>query len=120
MSDPQFDLYVAKKMSAKSQNARDRGIEFNLTFASMRNLLSAKKCYYTGLQMTKSSGVKQIGSDLTIDRIDASKGYVKGNVVACCYAANQLKSQVEKAGLAGIKMGARVFNRTIKRMEAMK
>jgi repressor of nif and glnA expression len=118
MADPTFDLYVAKKMSSKASNAKDRGIEFNLTFASMRNLLSAKKCYYTGLPMTKPTGVKQVGSDLTIDRIDASKGYIKGNVVACCYAANQLKSQVEAAGLEGIKMGARVFNRTIKRMEA--
>ncbi len=120
MSNPQFDLYVAKKMSAKSQNAKDRGIEFSLTFASMRNLLSAKKCYYTGLPMTKPTGAKQIGSDLTIDRIDASKGYVKGNVVACCYAANQLKSQVEAAGIAGIKMGARVFNKAIKRIEGVK
>jgi repressor of nif and glnA expression len=119
MADPKFDLYVAKKMSAKAQNARDRGIEFSLSFASMRNLLKAQNCYYTGLKMTKPTGTKQVGSDLTIDRIDASKGYIKGNVVACCYAANQLKSQVEAAGIAGIKMGARVFNRTIKRMEAM-
>lgn len=118
MADAQFDLYVAKKMSAKAQNARDRGIEFSLSFASMKNLLKAQKCYYTGLPMTRPTGQKQIGSDLTIDRIDASKGYIKGNVVACCYAANQLKSQVEAAGIEGIKMGARVFNRTIKRMEA--
>jgi repressor of nif and glnA expression len=120
MSDATFDLYVAKKMAAKAQNARDRGIEFNLTFAGMRNLLKAKRCFYTGLPMTKPGSAKQIATDLTIDRVDASKGYVTGNVVACCYAANQLKSQVESAGMAGLKMGERVFSRSIKRMGGVK
>lgn len=117
MSDATFDLYVAKKYAAKAQNARDRGLDFTITYTSMKNMLKAKRCYYTGLPMTKQVGSIQKGSDITIDRIDASKGYIPGNVVACSYAANQLKSQVESAGIAGLKMGARVFNRTIKRME---
>jgi hypothetical protein len=120
MSDSQFDLYVAKKFAAKAQNARDRGLEFTISFMSMKNMLKAQKCYYTGLPMTRQIGSVQRASDITIDRIDASKGYIPGNVVACSYAANQLKSQVEAAGIAGLKMGARVFTRTIKRMEAAK
>ena len=118
MTDASFDLMVAGKMGRKAHNAQQRGIEFTLTFASMRNLMKAKKCYYTGLPLTEPvHGEALKATDRTIDRIDASKGYVKGNVVACCHAANQVKSQFEKAGVAGLKIGAQVFTKAIKRME---
>jgi hypothetical protein len=118
MSDASFDLYVADKLRRKADNAKERGIEFNMTFQSMKNILGAKKCHYTGLPLTKARpSMPARGSDLTIDRIDCTKGYVKGNVVACCHAANQLKSQVEKAGVPGLKMGVKIFQKTIKRIE---
>lgn len=120
MTNSEFDLYVARKMQKKAQNAKERGIEFNLSFQSMKNLLSAKKCYYTGVIMTKSDGEGQKMSDLTIDRIDSSKGYVPGNVVACCYAANQLKAQFENAGEFGLKAGRKVFDRALKRINESK
>lgn len=122
MSDSQFDLYVADKLRRKADNARERCIEFDMSFQSMKNILSAKKCYYTGLPLTRTrhSSFPVRGSDLTIDRLDSTKGYVKGNVVACSHAANQLKSQVEAAGVAGLKMGVRIFQKTIKRIEAAK
>jgi hypothetical protein len=37
--------------------------------------------------------------------------------VACSHAANQLKAQVEKAGVAGFNMGIRVMKKAIKRIE---
>lgn len=118
MSDSSFDLYVAQKLGQKAHNAHQRGIEFDMSFQSMKNLLKSKKCYYTGIPLTRPvHGEALRASDLTIDRVDASKGYVKGNVVACCHAANQVKSQFEKAGVAGLKIGAQVFLKTIKRME---
>lgn len=121
MSDASFDLYVADKLRRKADNAKERGIEFNMTFQSMKNILGAKKCHYTGLALTKPrASMPMRGSDLTIDRIDCTKGYVKGNVVACCHAANQLKSQVEKAGVPGLQMGVKIFQKTIKRIEANK
>lgn len=122
MSDPQFDLYVADKLRRKADNARERGIAFEMTFQSMKNILSAKRCFYTGLPLTRTrhSSFPIRASDLTIDRIDASKGYVKGNVVACSHAANQLKAQVEGVGIAGFQAGIRVFSKAIKRIEGAK
>ena len=119
MSDPQFDLYCADKLRRKADNARERGIVFEMTFQSMKNILSAKKCYYTGLPLTRTRHAQfpVRASDLTIDRIDSTKGYVKGNVVACSHAANQLKSQVEGVGIAGFEMGIRVFSKSIKRIK---
>lgn len=120
MTPTQFDLYAAKHLVWKAENAKKRGIEFNLTIASMKNLLSAKRCYYTGILLTKSSGKEGEElrlSDFTIDRIDGSKGYVKGNVVACCHAANQMKNQFESLGVVGLKAGRAIFDKALKRIE---
>jgi len=120
MSASQWDCYVARKLNAKANNAKDRGIEFNLSFQAMKNLLSANKCYYTGIVLSKPDAGAQKANDLTIDRIDCTKGYVRGNVVACSYAANQLKAQFESAGLVGLKAGENVFKKSIKRIKEMK
>jgi hypothetical protein len=121
MSDASFDLYVANKLTRKADNARTRGIEFSMTFQGMKNILNSKTCYYTGLPLTRPRpGEPLRASDLTIDRVDSSKGYVKGNVVACSHAANQLKAQVEGVGIAGFKMGIRVFEKSIKRINGGK
>ena len=122
MTDVQFDLYCARHLQWKADNAKRRGIEFNLTFTSMKNLMSAKKCYYTGILLTKSTGKEgELKlSDFTIDRIDGSKGYIKGNVVACCHGANKMKNEFESLGLVGLKAGRKIFDKAIKRIEGKK
>lgn len=121
MTETEFDLYAAKHLVWKAENAKKRGIEFNLTHTGMKNLLSAKRCFYTGIILTKSTGKEENGelrlSDFTIDRIDGSKGYVKGNVVACCHAANQMKNQFESLGVVGLKAGRAIFDKALKRIE---
>lgn len=121
-----FDLKIAKKLISKEKDAKRRGIEFSLTIQSMKNLMKAKRCYYTGIVLTEPAGLcdDQIGgrlaSDRTIDRIDGTKGYVPGNVVACCNAANNIKAQLEGAGLVGLKAGRSIFDKSIKRIQGAK
>jgi hypothetical protein len=124
MTKTEFDLYCAKHLTWKAENAKKRGIEFDLSFQSMKNLMKAKRCFYTGIILTKSTGKEANGelrlSDATIDRIDGTKGYVKGNVVACCHAANQMKNQFESMGVVGLKAGRNIFDKAIKRIEGAK
>jgi|SRR5437870_1513405 len=121
MNKAAFELYCAKHLVWKSENAKKRGIEFTLSFTSMKNLMSSKRCYYTGLPLTKSDGSGEMRlSDATIDRIDGSKGYVAGNVVACCHGANQMKGQFEAMGVQGLKIGRGIFDKAIKRIEKVK
>ena len=58
--------------------------------------MKQKKCFYTGILLTTTQpgGVQQ-PTDFTIDRVDNRLGYVSGNVVACCHAANSFKGIVE-------------------------
>lgn len=90
------EIKLAKKYISKEQSAIARNIEFSISFTSYKNLMRAKKCYYTGICLTEPTGPAQLTTDRTIDRIDPTKGYVHGNVVACCFQANQIKSQMEQ------------------------
>lgn len=121
MNKAEFDLYCAKHLTWKSENAKKRGIQFDLSFTSMKNLMKAKRCFYTGIILTKSTGNGEMRlSDATIDRIDVTKGYTSGNVVACCHAANQMKNQFESLGIVGLKAGRSIFDKAIKRIEGAK
>jgi hypothetical protein len=84
------DYYVAKKLVQLKQSADSRSIEFNLSFRTVKKLLSTKKCYYTGKIFGKANLAR------SIDRVDSSKGYIEGNVVACTVEINQKKTNLTK------------------------
>lgn len=88
------DLQIAQKYINKSNAAKTEGIDFNLSFTSFKNVMRAKKCFYSGEPLTYSRKCKN-PTDITIDRIDRNKGYVKGNVVACSARINHLKGLIE-------------------------
>ena len=87
------DTQVAKKYLSLQQSAHYRGLEFNLSLTSVRNIMNAQKCYYTGKRISYNApGTSP--NKLTFDRKDASLGYIKGNVVACSHEFNQKKSSL--------------------------
>lgn len=94
---PEFELFVANFYKSKVESCKDRGIEFKLNLVSVRNMLRTQICPYTGITLTVSrGGGKPLrSSDITIDRIDNKKGYVKGNVMAVSNVANNFKSIFE-------------------------
>lgn len=46
-------------------------------------------CYYTGVPLKISKAISH--ESVSLDRIEPSKGYTKGNVVFCSFMANQMK-----------------------------
>lgn len=86
---------MAKKLlsSSKKSYAHRPNIDgYDLTKEYIQELLEKQeyKCYYTGVDL-------KIGDKLTnptLDRIDSSKGYVKGNVVICTEIANIMKNDL--------------------------
>jgi len=91
------DVDIATRYVEKAENAKLKGYVFELTFSEYKRLTSTKRCAYTGEIF--SDYVDGIPVDKfrarTLDRIDNTKGYVKGNVVACIYGINSLKSNIE-------------------------
>lgn len=78
---------IKRKLYSLERSAIKRGLDFNLEYNDLLKLYSTKRCYYTGVRFDEKIKDKQ----LTLDRIDRLKGYVKGNVVACTDKANQMK-----------------------------
>lgn len=82
------DIDIALKYTAKARSSADRNIPFMISFNEYKRLLNTKKCFYSGVELTFE---QQKDNSFTIDRIDASFGYIPGNVVACSLKMNQKK-----------------------------
>jgi hypothetical protein len=81
------DYDIAKKLVQLKQSATHRGLKFNLSFITVKRLLLAKTCFYTGVKF--STEVER-----SVDRVDSTLGYVEGNVVPCTVAINTKKSNL--------------------------
>ena len=80
------------------RHARDRGLDWELTYEQVEDIIQSP-CFYCGeeksnLKITKNcqEGFRYNG----IDRIDSSKGYVIGNVVASCKKCNLAKMDMDQ------------------------
>ena len=94
--DHPIEYMIALKYKSLYESARRRSKAFDLSFKDVRRLLERKTCAYTGVRLTNNKGLP---TDRTIDRMDHSKGYVKGNVYAVSDRANQVKNELfERVG----------------------
>jgi len=92
----EFESFVANYYVNKAQSAKDRGVEWGLSLVSVRNMMRCTKCPYTGEELTiPNQKASPRPTDVTIDRIHSSKGYVPGNVMVVSRAANNFKSIFE-------------------------
>jgi len=83
------DLEVARKMLKIFQSAQDRGLQFDLSFSTVKDLLSHPTCYYTGRRFEDDGPFSR-----SFDRIDSDRGYIEGNVVSCTVDINSKKSNL--------------------------
>lgn len=83
------DYHIAKKLIQLKQSADSRKIPFSLKFTTVKKLLNAKVCFYTGKPFDKKGLQAR-----SIDRVDSSKGYVDDNVVACTVDVNIKKTNL--------------------------
>jgi len=84
-----FQVLVAEKYIQLYKSAMKRNKEFNLDVRDVGILLRKKKCFYTDIHFESTPN-----NHRTIDRVDNTKGYVKGNVVAATHFANQYKNDM--------------------------
>lgn len=80
-NNPDAQLYYQAMYSAKS-----RGLEFSITRA---DIIIPEFCPYLGVKLTNEKGRKL--TNISIDRIDNTKGYIPGNIQVISYLANKMK-----------------------------
>jgi len=74
-------------------SAKRRGYEWSLTKEQIRHL-TKQPCHYCGVEPSQVIKHPRLNGKYVyngLDRIDSNKGYVKGNVVACCGTCNMAK-----------------------------
>lgn len=106
--DP-ITIEVTGKRYHLMKSAAERKKEFNLSYTDVKRLVQRKTCYYTGIPF---STIDKSPFNRTIDRVDNSKGYVKGNVVSCCDFVNQFKNKVLENG-SGLNLSHKVKRRML-------
>lgn len=93
-----FAPYFLRQIKRHLTRGNNRKLEFNLTVKDLDELYENQEgyCYYSGRYLMLpdfSLGHKyqQSDYDVSVDRIDANKGYTKENCVLCIRQINQMK-----------------------------
>lgn len=81
---------------AKERGKKYGGYDIDADFLNHLWRIQNGKCFYSGIPMTNLNGygrgtVKEIRSNVSLDRIDSERGYFKDNVVLCCDIVNRMK-----------------------------
>ena len=90
------DNYEQKILSSALKSSKTKNLEFNLT---IEDIVIPEYCPYLGTKITKTLGKGVVWTNASIDRIDSSKGYVKGNVEIISRQANSMKNMATKEEL---------------------
>ena len=79
-------------MSAKNR-ANEKGLEFNI---ELSDIIIPKFCPILNIELKPGGRGIQSFNSPSIDRIDSSKGYIKGNVQIISLRANMMKNNASK------------------------
>lgn len=110
------DLSICAKYTQMYNSAVNRGLTFDLSLYDIKKLLKRKYCAYTGIELT-NNGQTNCRTQRTIERIDSKKGYVKGNVIAVSFVANQLKNIILEDTTSKYFLDSKEFKQFIKNVE---
>lgn len=103
--------YVAKKKNRGSKDlngllyerfhglkdrSNKKNIDCNVDLQYLHELWDKQKglCALSGIPMTYYFDSGRVPTNLSVDRIDSSLGYIKGNIQLVCMAVNQMKSDL--------------------------
>jgi hypothetical protein len=80
-----------KDSVARTNQKRKKFKEFGLTFEDFLEFVKIKNCHYCNspIQWVEHTGKGQ--HKYNLDRKDSNLGYIKTNLVVCCWRCNQMK-----------------------------
>jgi len=96
IKDDVNDVLQSRLVTARSR-CKSTQYEFNITLEDLKELWDKQKgkCAISGIEMTHKMNSGKIRTNVSLDRIDSSKGYIQGNVQLVCHIINGMKSDLE-------------------------
>ncbi len=79
----------ARMINSARTRAKNKGLAFNITEA---DIVIPDTCPVLGIEILKTKAPRQTDGSPSLDRIDNSVGYVRGNVAVVSLRANNLKN----------------------------
>lgn len=95
------EIKILKVLQSRYLSARkraaDRNIEFSITKKDLKDLYDKQNglCNISKIKMTYTTFERRKPFNISLDRIDSTKGYTKDNIQLVCMAVNQLKSDFD-------------------------
>lgn len=99
MSTDRIAWAIKKLLADARRRAGKKGLEFSL---SPTDLSTPEKCPVFGCDLVYQADAKRRDESASLDRIDATRGYVPGNVWIVSWRANQIKSNATAAELRAV------------------
>lgn len=87
---------LLERWHGAKDRAKKNNLEIDFDIEYLRSLWDKQngKCAISGLEMTYEMFKGRVPTNISVDRIDSSKGYIKGNVQLVCMAVNQMKNEL--------------------------
>ena len=89
-ASPELRLKLIERIRSKRNSAKQRGIEFDLTISDLYPL--PEVCPVLGIPLSYENGSGYTDNSMSIDRIDPTGGYTRGNIVLVSQRANRIKN----------------------------
>ena len=98
-ADPslKFNALVNRKLESAFKRSKEKNQDFDISTDYIHSLYikQNKKCALTGIELTFITKKEKVLTNLSIDRIDSSKGYTKDNVQLVCTVVNLMKLDLD-------------------------
>lgn len=91
-----FNRIITERFNSLKTRARNKKLVVEIDCNYLKELWTLQKglCAISNLEMTYYFNNGRVPTNLSIDRIDSSKGYTKDNIQLVCMAINTMKSDL--------------------------
>ena len=92
----ELDSILKARFNDAKQRAKKHNIYNDLVIEDLYELWNKQngKCALSGINMTTHSYIGRISTNISIDKIDPTKGYTKSNIQLVCSTVNMMKGSL--------------------------
>lgn len=91
--------FISGILNHAARRKQNLGFDLDLVYLLQLYEQQQGRCALSGVEMTYKAGAGRVNTNISIDRIDSSMGYVRGNVQFVCDIANRMKQDLSQKEL---------------------